>query len=247
MELVAVADGEDGAYALTIESNPRALTAGEPVRLRLAVHERTGGARVLRFQATHERLFHFFLISQDLEHFDHLHPEPSRDGAFDVDVRLPTAGVYHVIADFLPEGGVPQLLQRSIVTAGYAGPLRPQPKTVTDMGDRVIGDTRVVLSMPEARAGREQLLTFELQQESSRALVRDLEPYLGAPGHLLFLSADGEIAAHSHPVAELAPNAATVVFQVLFPRAGMYRLWAQFQRGGTVLTAAFSVPVSEAE
>jgi hypothetical protein len=147
-----------------------------------------------------------------------------------------------MIADFLPTGGAPQLVQKSFVTAGYDGPLGVMPQLVPDTADKIVRATRVKLTMPEAVAGREQLVTFDVQDTASGAPVDDLEPYLGAQGHLLLASADLAIAAHSHPVAEIsAPGGPTVVFQVLFPRAGEYRMWVQFQRRGEVLTAPFTI------
>src|SRR5262249_28857256 len=103
------------------------------------------------------------------------------------------------------------------------------------------------LTMPEAVAGREQLITFDLSDATTGAPVTDLEPFLGATGHLLLASADLEAVAHSHPVAGLSSGQSgpTVGFPQLFPRASMYRLWAQFQRHGKVLTASFTVPAAE--
>jgi len=61
---------------------------------------------------------------------------------------------------------------------------------------------------------------------------------------LLLASANLAIAAHSHPVAEIsAPGGPDIVFQLIFPRAGDYRMWIQFQRRGEVRTASFTVPV----
>ena len=39
----------------------------------------------------------------------------------------------------------------------------------------------------------------------------------------------------------------TIVFQVMFPRSGMYRVWVQFQRHGRVVTAPFTVRVTNRE
>jgi hypothetical protein len=55
-------------------------------------------------------------------------------------------------------------------------------------------------------------------------------------------SADLSYASHSHPLAEAGPSS-SVVFQVLFARAGMHRVWVQFQRDGRVITAPFTVAV----
>ena len=130
------------------------------------------------------------------------------------------------------------------MTAGYTGPLVAAPHLARDTADKVVGDTRVTLTMPDAVAGREQLVTFELHDAASGAPVTDLEPYLGAAGHLLLVSSDLDIAFHSHPVAEISTqHGPNVVFQILFPREGDVRMWVQFQRHGEVLTSSFTVPV----
>lgn len=244
MALVRAAAADYDAYLLDVEIAPRVLRARQHARVRFLVRDPRTQATVRRFELVHERVFHLFVISQDLEYFAHIHPTLRRDGSLDVDVELPRPGVYQLIADFLPAGGAPQLVQKSIVTAGYTGALVAPPKPAPDLADKIVGGTRVKLTLPEPLAGREQLVTFDLQDVASGAAVTDLQPYLGAAGHLLLASADLAIAAHSHPVAELAAaGGPTVVFQMLFPRAGDYKMWVQFQRRGEVLTAAFTVPV----
>ena len=244
MMLVRAARTDYAGYLVDLETTPRVLRPQQKARARFFVRDPHTKATVSRFDPVHERVFHLFIISQDLEYFAHVHPELHRDGSLDVDIELPKAGVYQLIADFLPSGGSPQLVQKSIVTAGYTGPLVAPPRLARDIEDKIAGDMRVKLTMPEAIAGREQLVTFDLHDAASGAPVTDLQPYLGAAGHLLFTSADLAMAAHSHPVAEIsALGGPAVVFQVLFPREGDYRMWVQFQRRGEVRTASFTIPV----
>ena len=244
MMLVRAARADYAGYVLDIETDPRVVRPRQKARARFFVRDPQTLATVRRFDPVHERVFHLFIISQDLGYFAHVHPTLHRDGSLDVDVELPQPGVYQMIADFLPSGGSPQLVQKSFVTAGYTGPLVAPPRLARDTADKVVHDTRVTLTMPEPVAGREQLVTFDLHDARSATPVTDLEPYLGAAGHLLFTSADLAIAEHSHPVAEIsARRGPTVVFQILFPRAGDYRMWVQFQRRGEVLTSSFTVPV----
>ena len=72
--------------------------------------------------------------------------------------------------------------------------------------------------------------------------VDDLQPYLGAWGHMLAASADLIDMIHGHPA--FGEGGGTIQFNVIFPRAGNYKLWVQFQRLGVVNTVEFNVPVS---
>jgi hypothetical protein len=210
--------------------------------VRFVVREPRGGTPVRSFTLLHERLLHLFIVSHDLSYFAHVHPEIREDGTFEETVSLPRAGAYRLIADFAPEGAAPQLLQKTIVTAGYRGSLRAGAPPPVDTSDKTADGLRVTLAASEPIAGREQLLTFEVKDAASGKDVTDLEPFLGAPGHLLIVGSDLLTAAHSHPVAELTGAAGPdVVFQVLFPRAGVYRMWVQFQRAGRIVTAPFTV------
>jgi hypothetical protein len=244
MALVPIAPADYQPYVLEIEVRPRVLGARQKGRVHLTVRNPRTGAVVRDFAVVHERVFHLFVLSDDHEYFAHVHPELKRDGTLEVDVQLPRPGAYRLIADFVPAGGTPQLTQRSIVTAGYTGSLLPHTALHKDTSDKTDGNTRVKLTMPEPVAGREQLITFDLHDAASDAPAR-LEPYLGATGHLLLVSADLGVSFHAHPVAGLSTETGpTVVFQVLFPRAGGYKLWAQFQRDGHIVTAPFTVVVS---
>jgi hypothetical protein len=244
MTLVPVSGGSGDAYAVDVELEPAAPAAGAATRARFRVRDPRTGLAVTQFDVLHEKLFHLFVVSRDLKHFAHLHPTPLRDGVFEVTFELPQPGHYQLIADVVPSGGAPQLLQRAITTAGYAGALHEVPALQPDLEDKVIGTTRVRLGMRSAVAGGERVMTFTLIDEPSGAPISDLEPYLGAPGHLMAVSADLTAAAHSHPMPQDAIGS-TVAFQVLFPRPGMQRVWVQFQRAGRILTASFTVPVEE--
>jgi hypothetical protein len=72
--------------------------------------------------------------------------------------------------------------------------------------------------------------------------IGDLEPYLGASGHLLVVNQDTTAAIHAHPedVPGAGKTGPTVTFAPVFPAPGRYKMWAQFQRKGTVVTARSS-------
>ena len=242
MALVPAPPPDYTPYHLDVDTRPRGPIAGRNTEIHISIRDPRTNARVRDFERVHERILHLFILSQDLEYFAHVHPDLQRDGSFVQTAVLPRPGAYRLIADFLPAGGAPQLIQHSVVTAGYAGSLVPNARLLPDVGDKIVEGVRVKLSMAPAVAGREQLLTFEFADAVTGVPVSDLEPYLGAVGHLLLVSADLQTAAHSHPVADMsAAVGPTVVFQALFPRPGSYRFWVQFQRRGRVLVAPFTV------
>jgi heavy metal-binding protein len=242
MALVPMPDDVGRAFWLDVAEGSRAPVAGRDARLRFVVRDPRDGAPVRSFARLHDRLLHLFIVSHDLEYFAHVHPALEADGTFEQTIDLPRAGAYRLIADFAPDGAAPQLLQKTIVTAGFTGSVRPSADQAVDLADKIVDGVRVHVTTPEPVAGREQLVTFELEDAATGVPVEDLEPYLGASGHLLIVSSDLQTATHSHPVAEISSAAGPrVVFQLRFPGAGTYRLWLQFQRRGRVVDVPFTV------
>ena len=67
-----------------------------------------------------------------------------------------------------------------------------------------------------------------------------IQDYLGAKGHLVALR-DGDLAyLHVHADED------RLAFEADFPTAGAYRLFLQFEHGGEVRTASFTVDAEEA-
>jgi len=107
---------------------------------------------------------------------------------------------------------------------------------------RVVDGKRVALAMEGLEAKKPMKLTFTLTDEKTNQPVSDLQPYLGAIGHVVILSEDGERYVHVHAEEgqSMGPDA---VFEATFPRSGIYKLWGQFQRNQQVFTAAYVVNV----
>jgi Heavy metal binding domain len=249
MALVPVTSAIYGNFDLDLETRPRVVRAGQQVKYRFLVRQRDSRSVVRTYSTVHERPFHLFVVSHDLTYFVHLHPDQQRDSSFEAVIPLPKPGAYRLLADFVPAGAAPQWLEKTIVTSDYRGTLTGSAAALdADLADKIDGGLRVRLGMSPPAAGREQLMSFDLTDAETAAPIVDLEPYLGASGHLLIVSQDIVDAAHSHPVAEVSTaRGPTVVFQVLFPRAGLYRVWGQFQRAGRVITVSFTVPVSPSD
>lgn len=211
---------------------PVRLRAGKDWRFEV-LHPKTR-QRVRRFQVVHEKLFHLFVLSQDLEFFAHEHPTPAPDGTFRYRATLPKPGMYRLLCDFYPEGGTPQMVPLTVLTGAPGGTPQLAPDLTPKRATNV--EVELVTQPPEPLAGNKTLLFFRLKPGDG------LEQYLGAWGHLLAASDDLVDALHSHPA--IADGGPKLQFNVIFPREAMYRVWVQFQRQGKVNTAAFTVPVS---
>ena len=222
-------------YPLELTLNPRAPKPRERIDLLFKVKDPKTGASVNRFEVVHEKLFHMFIVSQDLDFFLHDHPVMTEEGAFHYQGSLPKAGMYRLLADYYPTKGTPQLTAKTIfVPGGQLRSAHPEPdlaaKHTENMQVELTTEPRVPL------AGFKTMLFFHVKP------VEGLEQYLGAWAHMLAASDDLIDLIHTHPF--LADGGPQVQFNVIFPRARTYRMWVQFERKGVVNTAMFTVPVS---
>jgi Heavy metal binding domain len=243
MPLVAIPPPRLGEYRLDASLTPAA--PGRPGSLRLVVRDPKTNEAVRTFVEVHERLLHLFVVSRDLSRFEHLHPELRDDGAFDLRWDLPP-GEYILIADFVPAAGTPQMVHRAIVSPGYRGSVfAPIPELTPGNVEQVVDGVKVRLEVGKPVAFRPLDLRFTFSDARTGAPIGDLQPFLGASGHLLVVSSDVTAAIHGHP--EGNPTAGPVVaFGPLIPAPGLYKMWVQVQRAGKVITAPFVIEVKPA-
>jgi hypothetical protein len=217
---------------------PEGLGPGQQAVLQFSIHDPWKDRPVSGFNLVHEKLFHAFVVSQDLQFFEHGHPSWVNDGVFQYPITFPKPGMYRVLGDFFPEGGMPQLSSETVFVRG-----EPPPPVHLDRDYSPKAATNLSVSfgtIPErpAATARTQL-RFVVEGE------RRLEKYLGVWGHMLVASDDLIDMMHEHPF--LADGGPQVEFEVVFPRPGTYRVWVQFQSAGVVNTSHFDVPVRRLE
>jgi len=249
MTLVDVSSVLPSRQGLAVKWMSGAPRPGESARLQLSVERPGTHERVSTFEDVHERPFHLFVVSWDLEHFAHVHPMMQADGSMEVATVLPRSGGYQLYADFLPAGGFPQLLQQSVFTDGVspisAAPSRARANAIDhEVREGVDHGLRIRIEPARLVAGRMEVVAAVFEHAATGEPLQDLEPYLGAWGHALIVSADLIDAVHSHPVTPLtSPGGPRIFFSQRFPRPGYYRMWVQVQRRGEVATVPFTLHV----
>ena len=229
-------DGRSGA-PLRLVAETTTLPAGTPATWRFRIVD-GDGETVRAFEREQTKLVHLIVVGDDLDGFQHLHPTVAADGTQAVTLTLGRPGTYRAIADFVT-GGKRHVVTTDLRVPGVAEPTPlPPDATVASAGDGYA----VTLRRPATlAAGREHALAFAVTRDGRP--VRDLQPYLGAYGHLVALRAGDLAYTHVHPLG--ADRAAGVItFAATFGSPGPQRLFLQFRAGGRVRTAAFTQTVT---
>lgn len=229
--LTARADG------FTLDLAERTLPAGT-TRLDFRVLT-SSGRPLLDYTREHEKDLHLIVVRRDLTGFQHVHPRlDAATGTWSVDIRL-TPGVWRVVADFTPEGWDGLTLADDVAVSGDFTPEDLPSDTRTAELETNEGTYTVTLEGDTA-PGADTVLTTSIELDAKP--VTDLEPYLGAFGHLVAIRSGDLGYLHVHPEeGEPGPG---IDFATAFPTPGTYRLFLDFQHRGTVRTAAFTVEAS---
>jgi hypothetical protein len=198
------------------------------------------GTPIEKFDINHEKQLHLILVSKDLSYFDHIHPEYKDKGLFEISTTFPKNGEYKLIADFVPTGAQ-QKTESHWIQVG-----NEKPATQTIIPDtsltKTIDNKEITLQFDKLQAGKEIQMNFSFKHSKTKAPIMNLQPYLGALGHVVIISSDVEQYIHNHPLEEKAtgPDAK---FATSFPKSGVYKIWGQFQQNGQVFIVPFVVQV----
>jgi len=193
------------------------------------------GEPVTAYDEVHERRLHLITIRRDGAGFQHVHPRLAADGTWTARTTL-APGSNRVLADFTPTGGPELVLGTDVEVAGDYRPIPAVPVTATARVDGY----RVELE-GELTAGGSSPVTATITRGGEP--VTDLQPYLGAYGHLVALR-EGDLAyLHVHP--EEAGAGPEIPFVAEVPSDGRYRLFLDFRHRSTVRTAAFTLRAGE--
>jgi hypothetical protein len=197
------------------------------------------GLPVTAYDPKDERQLDLVVVGRDGAGFQHPQPAIGPDGVWRAPLTLPAAGVYRAYAEFVPTGGPALVLGIDLFAPGRFSPAEfPRSRTARVAGYDIRLDADLVAG------GRSEVF---VAIDRDRLPMTDLDPHLGALGHLVVLRQSDQAYLRVTPLPPgEAPMAAHrtgpgIAFTVEVPGAGEHRLFLEFKHRGVVHTAGFTV------
>ncbi|MFB3139219.1 MAG: heavy metal-binding domain-containing protein [Phycisphaerales bacterium] len=254
-------------FTVDIAPRPASIRPNEEVAVEITLKDGDGRV-VTKLETIHERPLHLIMVSKDLSWFAHEHPNVQSNGSFSLRFTFPNPGEYVLFHDFTPLGVGEQIVPATLRVQGTP-PAPVALRVDARMTKQVDGYTVTLDTGGSITVGDEAALTFNVTRNGQP--VTNFEPYLGAIGHLVFISEDLEQFVHSHPLGKehgggsrhederhgaggddehaehgglvVGSSSSVLTFHARFPEAGLYKGWAEFQHQGRIVTVPFVVEV----
>jgi hypothetical protein len=246
MEMPTV-DPATAGLRVDLTSDPAHARPNQSTALRYLITDTNSGTAVTELPLEHEWPIHLVAVSQDLTQFQHIHPEVGADGAWTVTTTFPETANYVLFGEFVYNGQ--QVLDRREFTVGESS--QTSASLSPDVGPKTEGGLTESLSASQTiKNGEDESFTLHVTRDGQP--VADLEPYLGAPAHVVIVSSDTRNFSHTHgevsgmesmdspPPSAFGPD---INVHHTFPRAGLYKIWLQFGYQGSVITVPYVVEV----
>lgn len=248
-------------YSLNLTTEPQNIKSGEEVTLNFSLMNNESKQQIKDLEIVHEKILHLIIVSKNLAYFDHIHPVMNSDGSLSVKTKFDKGGDYVLFADLTPKGekknqvfdiqlkisgepvgNIPLTPRNTFETGGYTASMTTDPSELTTNKS-----TEIVVTIK--KNGKE---------------VTNLQNYLGALGHMVIISEDASMYLHVHPMEaedkssshkheemkdmkmdsdKITKSGPSVVFHTNFPKPGIYKVFAQFNPGGKLITTNFVVNV----
>lgn len=225
------------------------IEAGKPANFLFTLKDPTG-LPVKAVEIVHEKPLHLLMVSKDLSWYAHEHPALQPDGTFTFAFTFPAGGEYTLFNDFTPKDVGMQVVPVTLKVEGTT----PAAKALAGDADKPKTVDGYAVSLDTGgpvKTGDETHFVYTISKDGKP--VTDLQPYLGAMGHLVIISQDLKQFVHSHPHEEGDEHASggetgpKIDFEAWFSAPGLYKGWAQFQHMGKVVTVPFTFNVAKGE
>ena len=259
-----------GKVSADFKTIPAEVIAGEPAELVFTVRNDKGEV-IKDLPVVHEKPLHLLVVSDDLAEYYHIHPDPQADGSYRVSFTFPNGGSYKLYADYTRPDSA-QVVENFMLKVSGTERARVELKADEKLEKTIDGVRFVMKPDAELIAGKELMLNFKVSDAKTNQPVTDLEKYLGEYAHFVIISQDLTEFVHAHPMSDMdstngkmdeskphshddKPEAKDVKMQspsevsahTTFPKSGLFKIFAQFQRAGKVITVPFVVNIKEGE
>lgn len=243
LPLAAAADNasfENGQWALR-NGPPQILSQlfvrTSKDRTQLDVVQYSFGKKIVRYREEEAHYLHLLLVRDDFRDFTHLHPV-MKAGHFIANVALAGGHRYYIYADSYPKG-IGQQVFRFNLTIGKA-PQSTQTAIDASATSALVGPYKVRIST--TRVVAREATTLYLHINKGGLPATDIRPYLGADAHAVAINTSNLTYLHIDPalVSSKRPAEVQVVLPPTSPHAA-YKLWVEFNGGGTEYTVPFTL------
>lgn len=245
-------------FKMDFETLPANVAPGQATVLKFMPKNATDNTMLKDLQIVHEMPMHLLMVSSDLTWFAHEHPEAKPDGSYELAYKFPRPDHYLFYSDVTPQGASHNQVFKLEKTVGSAS--ESKPNLIPTASFKADGYEYQLVTDPATLVASKSA-TVTLRVSKAGKPVSNIENFLGALGHMVIISEDKEEFLHAHPEDGSHANAMgdahksataptpvakgpNVSFMTLFPKAGKYKVWAQFNIDGKVRTAEFVVSVS---
>ncbi len=225
-------------YQMQMTNTPQSAAAGTPVKLSFTPRIKGNETTQVPLDEVHEKKLHVIVVSKDLGWYDHIHPEYQSDGSYSLEETFPAGGEYVIFADYQPTGAGNQVERMTINVSGT--PKKSETFTTQSLTTQTDG-YKVELKPTTDKFLTNNMNHLGVEVTEKGKPVTNFETVMGAKGHLVVISGDGEKYLHVHP-DEVEGK---LDLHAQFEQPGIYRAFFQFQTNGKLHTSYFTLDVKE--
>ena len=225
----------------------------KPFTAQFAILDTERKANVTTFRTLFEKQLHLILLDSKLEHFQHLHPTLDND-VFSFTTQVSKESKYYLYLNYEPFGFGERHSELHIQTAGgfpEKNTMEPDRSLVKNTDDyEVTLEKRSDFSANKLMSN-EQIFKFNILDKKTGQPVKDIQPYLGAFGHVSFINRDTYEFHHLHPKEYIAnpdsKGGPAIEFAYMPSQikitSGIYRLFLEFKHNDSIKLVNYTIEI----
>lgn len=236
---LALVQSKANNIEVNIISTPQIIEPNKPTLLSISI---TDNGKPAQLEVVHDKKIHLIVVNDKLTWFDHIHPTEQSNGKYTVTETFPNSGKYITFADFKTVGASHTINKQELKVSGN---VVEKADTISNKWvSNIDGYTVTLVNGNDIKTNRTQHLGISVEKNGKYLSSKDIETYLGAVAHVVMISKEDKEFKHIHPISnERFP----IHGETNFDKAGIYRMWVQFQTNGQVHTADFTITVLQGD